>query len=227
MTRVRRRTARVARLPELTLGILLVLASWVLLPIAPLSAQVSNRTLGVRWRKATPHLYFSARDVANRTVREKLQSGLPQTLITQIYAFEEGSKKPIAAYVRSCRIVFDLWEESYRLHIEESGTPRTFAVRSLEDVLSRCVVVRGSPVGRSRDFARARKRDVYFAVLVEFNPISDATVKRIRRWLAKPAGTATGNDAFFGSFVSLFVNNRIGSAERILRFRSQQVQVPP
>ena len=36
-----------------------------------------------------------------------------------------------------------------------------------------------------------------------------------------------GGEAFFGSFVSLFVNRRIGSAERVLRFRSQTVRAAP
>lgn len=187
---------------------------------------VSNRTLGVHWSQTTPKLYFSARDIASRSVREKLQSGLPQTLNTQVYAFEVGKKKPIAVYVRSCRVVLDLWEESYRVHVEEAGTPRTLVVRNLEQALSRCVVVRGSAVGRPREYQALRGREVYFAVLVEFNPISDAAVKRIRRWLSRPAGTTAGNEAFFGSFVSLFVNNRIGTAERVLRFRSQHMRVP-
>ncbi len=206
--------------------ILAVLAVVVCTPTG--SAQsVSNRTLGIRWRSQVPHLYFSARDVATRSVKEKLQSGLPQTISTQIYAFEAGKKKPVAAYARTCRIVFDLWEEAYRIHLEESGKPRSIAVRSLAQALSRCVVVRGIPVGRVRDYVRTKGRDVYFAVLVEFNPVSDATVKRIRRWLSRPAGTSAGNDAFFGSFVSLFVNNRIGTAEHVLRFRSQRMTVPP
>jgi hypothetical protein len=33
--------------------------------------------------------------------------------------------------------------------------------------------------------------------------------------------------SFFGSFVSLFVNDRIGSAERVLRLRSQEVELAP
>jgi hypothetical protein len=32
--------------------------------------------------------------------------------------------------------------------------------------------------------------------------------------------------AFFGSFVSLFVNQSIGAAERSIRFRSQALRVP-
>lgn len=212
-----------ARIRSILLGLLLLSGF-----VGTATAQnVSNRTLGVRWKEQVPHLYFSARDVATRSVRDKLQSGLPQTLITQVFAFEAGRKKPIAAYVRSCRVVFDLWEEAYRVHVEEAGAPRAVVVRSLEEVLSRCIVVRNTSIGRGRNYNRVGGSNVYFAVLVEFNPISDATVKRIRRWLSRPAGAASGNDAFFGSFVSLFVNNRIGTAERVLRFRSQRMQVPP
>ena len=206
-----------------------VVLGWLLCSAVVSSAeaqQVSRRTLGVRWKNETPSLYFSARDLVRPNVREKIRSGLPQNLSVQVYAYRDDRKQPIAVFARSCRIVFDLWEESYRIHLEESGKPKAIFVRSFDEVLRRCLVVRGSPVGRDRDYRDHQSKRIYFAVLVEFNPISDATVKRIRRWLSRSGGDAAPGDAFFGSFVSLFVNNRIGNAERVLRFRSQPMSVP-
>jgi hypothetical protein len=86
--------------------------------------------------------------------------------------------------------------------------------------------MRGLPVGGERVWSAQRGARVYFAVLVEFNPLSPDTVRRIRRWLADSGGGPVHNDAFFGSFVSLFVNRRIGSAERAISFQSQPVRVP-
>ncbi|MEM9195753.1 MAG: hypothetical protein AAGF12_41690 [Myxococcota bacterium] len=124
--------------------------------------------------------------------------------------------------MRSCRVVYDPWEEVYRVDLETETSDGTRTTGTLEEVVERCLVVR-----RAQLTARYRRgRDVYFAALIEFNPLSPETVQRIRRWLARPGGGRSGEDAFFGSFVSLFVNRRIGAAERTLRFRSQSVEVP-
>jgi hypothetical protein len=57
--------------------------------------------------------------------------------------------------------------------------------------------------------------------------MSDLTVERIRRWIARSgeSGKLTG-DGFFGSFVSIFVDRRMGSAERSLRFQSPLMWAP-
>jgi len=49
----------------------------------------------------------------------------------------------------------------------------------------------------------------------------------VRRWLSQ--GTGGGLDrggAFFGSFVSVFVNPKIAEADRVLRLRSQPFYRP-
>lgn len=182
--------------------------------------------MGVRWERSIPRVSFSARDVASAKVRKKLSSGLPQTLVMRVYAYRK-SGRPIALAVRSCRVVYDLWEEHYRVELHTATTDRSELLRDLSDVVNRCLVARRLPVGRAADWRDRSGRDVHFAVLVEFNPLSPDTVERIRRWLARPArGGSFEGDAFFGSFVSLFVNRRIGDAERALRFRSQVVRVP-
>lgn len=190
------------------------------------AANVPPRRLGIHWEDAVPQLSFSARDLANREVRKKLQSGLPQTISLRAYAFREGGR-PVAASVRTCRVVYDLWEEVYRVQLQSAQQDRSELVRSMDEVLDRCLVARRLPVGRSADWKGRGDDRVYFAVLVEFNPLSQETVERIRRWLARPAGGGgLEGDAFFGSFVSLFVNRRIGEAERTIRFRSQAIAVP-
>jgi hypothetical protein len=187
---------------------------------------VPARRLGVRWTDGTVQLSFSARDVATAAVRKKLASGLPQTLTMHVYAHRQAGR-PVAASVRSCRIVYDLWDEVYRVQLQTTTQDRSVLVRSLSEVVDQCLVARHMPVGRRSDWEGRSGQDVRFAVVVEFNPLSPDTVERIRRWLARPArGGSFEGDAFFGSFVSLFVNRRIGEAERILRFRSQAIQVP-
>ncbi len=203
-------------------------AAWLLGAVTVAAAQsdeVRERRVGVHWQEGVPQVSFSARDLLGAAAEEKLQSGLAQTLTMQIYAFREGGSQPLAMSVRSCRVVFDLWEETYRVQVASVGSERTVRERDLEGVITRCLVARQERVGEASDFRAARGDDIYFAALVELNPLDEETVRRIRRWLARPGGRMAG-EAFFGSFVSLFVNRRIGDAERAVRFRSQRVEVP-
>jgi hypothetical protein len=186
---------------------------------------VPERRMGVQWRDGVPRVHFSAVDLVDRALRRKLESGLPQTLVMRIYAYRE-SGRPLAVAPRHCRVTYDLWEEVYRVELRDARRDRNESYGTLEAVLRRCLVADRVPVGRARDYAGAAGERIYFAVLLELNPLSPDTVHRLRRWLARPAGGGrVGGDAFFGSFVSLFVNRRIGSAERSLRFRSQAVRV--
>jgi hypothetical protein len=201
---------------------------WVACIAPPARAEepVPLRRLGVSWEGRVPQVSFSARDVVSAAVRKKLASGLPQTLALHIYAYGK-SGRPVAVTVRSCRVVYDLWDETYRLEVQTATEDRSELVRDLSVVVQRCLVADRVAVGRPTDWQKRSGQEVHFAVLVEFNPLSADTVQRIRRWLARPArGGSFEGDAFFGSFVSLFVNRRIGDAERTLRFRSQLTRVP-
>ncbi len=184
--------------------------------------EVPSRRVGVRWDDGVPHVSFSARDLANNDVRHKLESGLPQNISVRVYAYSDRSSTPVAVAALGCRVAYDLWEEQYR--VQYVGEDRSENVASLDSVLRRCLTVRGQPIGDSSLYRSGQR--LYFAALVEFNPLSPDTVQRIRRWLARPEAGGVEQDAFFGSFVSLFVNRRIGEAERTVRFRSQTVTAP-
>lgn len=188
---------------------------------------VPQRRLGVHWRDGVPELHFSAVDLADAGVRRKLDSGLPETLIMRIYAYRE-SGEPIAVAARSCRVRFDVWEERYDVEVRDSRQDRDESFPSSDEVLSRCLVADRIPVGSASDYRAFRGESIHFGVIIELNPLSPDTVQRLRRWLSRPAGGGRiGGEAFFGSFVSLFVNRRIGSAERSRRFRSQAIRVRP
>lgn len=206
---------------------LVVLLFAAAIPDAALAQRgVAARRMGVRWNSTVPELSFSARDLIDADARRKLESGLPQTIVMRSFAYRDGGRRPIAVAARSCRVVYDLWEEIYRVQIQTETEDRSVTVSSIADVLARCLVSRRVPVGSAEEWRGLAGRRVYFAVLVELNPLSPDTVQRIRRWLARPAGGRVEGEAFFGSFVSMFVNRRIGEAERTVRFRSQPVGVP-
>lgn len=208
-------------------AVVLLLGLVLLPPLHAEAQQVPGRTLGVRWHDGVPYLYFSARDLANTVVRRKLESGLPQTLVMRVYAYRASDPStPIAAAPQSCRVTKDFLEDRYRVQLQTPGGDTTESISTLDGVIRRCLEVRGILVGARSGWARLHGQRIYFAVLIEFNPLSPNTVRRIRRWLANSGGGPVQNDAFFGSFVSLFVNRRIGAAEHALSFQSQPVRVP-
>jgi hypothetical protein len=71
---------------------------------------------------------------------------------------------------------------------------------------------------------RVKPQDQYFvAGIGEVNPMSEDLLEEVRRWLRNPQGDrrSTGSESFFGSFVSIFVNNKIRRAEKTFRLRTQ------
>jgi hypothetical protein len=189
-------------------------------------ANVPIRPFTVAWR-GIPSVTVSVQDFVDPTVLKKLQSGLPQTLITRVYVYGERDREPLAMSVLSCRVVYDLWDAVYRIERQTEKSDRTVSVKTLDRVVQQCLDVQSLALGELSTYARQRGRYVYFGAVVELNPLSQETVQRIRRWLARPSGSELEGNAFFGSFVSIFVGRRLGSAEKTLSFRSELFVVPP
>ncbi|MCA9608880.1 MAG: hypothetical protein KC619_24920 [Myxococcales bacterium] len=187
---------------------------------------VPERRFGVEWQGGAPSVHFSASDLADAALRDRLDSGVWERLVMRVYAYRANGE-PLAVSVRTCRIHWDVWPQVYVVQYRSTDADHDETHASLEAVLERCLVARRVRVGQPADYASAHGERIYFAALIELNPLTSAQVHRLRRWLSRPAtGGRVGGEAFFGSFVSLFVNRRIGSAERTLRFRSQRVRVP-
>ncbi|MDB4976862.1 MAG: hypothetical protein JWN48_5203 [Myxococcaceae bacterium] len=195
--------------------------------VALAEAAVQSRRMGLAFAPSGLDVTYSAADLMNRPAQQKLDSGLPQRIVAQHFVYESGRNEPLAAGGHSCKVVFDLWQAVYRVEYEQLGfAPTALAYRSRTEVLERCLVMRSFPVATAEELAS--KRRVYVGSLIEFNPLSTSTVARIRRWLSRPRGEYNvETKSFFGSFVSLFVNDRIGTAERVLRVRSQDLELPP
>lgn len=187
---------------------------------------VESRTMGIVWRAGVVHIYYSARDLIHAEAARKLDSGLPQRIAVQHFVYSTRRNEPIVAAGHSCKVVYDLWQAVYRVEFEELGqSPTTVALRSRREVLDHCLVMRNRKLGEAADYPPAGR--FYVASLIQLNPLSTSTIARIRRWLSRPRGEYNvEGKSFFGSFVSLFVNDRIGSAERVLRLRSQEFERP-
>ena len=160
------------------------------------------------------------RDVVNPTIRAKLLSGLPTVVAARSYLFPSGSQQPLALSVKTCRIVFDLWDEVFRIDLRQGGRRRQTVAVNVEGVLRRCAEARRLPLAPMRQLSPDRR--YFVGVLVEVNPVSKPMLERIKRWVALPKGaSAVGpGDSLFGSFVGLFVTH-VPAADRTLSFRTQ------
>jgi hypothetical protein len=165
------------------------------------------------------------RDVVDAEISRKLLSGLPTVITMRGYLFRETGGDPIALTAKSCHIVYDLWDEIFRIQISQPGGQTSAVAVNVEGVLRNCAEARKLPL-TERALMKDNVRH-FVAVLVEVNPVSAEMLDRIKRWVTRPNGsTAIGpGDSLFGSFVGLFVA-RIGDADRKLAFRTQAF-VPP
>lgn len=186
---------------------------------------IATRVMNVFWG-LVPSVSFSVRDFLDTAVSQKLQSGLPQTVVTRLYAYTEKGRDPLAVGVLSCRVAYDLWENTYRIERQTETQDKTYTVKNLDAVGRLCLEADKWPLGETKSYARVNGQRVYFAAVVELNPLSQDTVARIRRWLARPSGTQLEGNAFFGSFVSIFVSRKLGAAEKTLSVRSDLFTAP-
>ena len=170
-------------------------------------------------------LTVAFRDVVDAEVTKKLTSGLPTVIALRAYVFPDGGTEPVALGAKSCRIVYDLWDEVFRIQLTQPGGTKSTVAVNLEGVLRQCAEARRlSLVERS---VLADDRRYFVAALVEVNPISAEMLERIKRWVTRPnASTAIGpGDSLFGSFVGLFVT-KVPDADRKVSFRTQAFAPP-
>jgi hypothetical protein len=202
------------------------LVVFVLLVAAVASAQVAQRTLAVHFANGTADVSYSAADFADAAVRRRLQTGTPQTLIMRTYAYAAGSTTPIAVTARSCVVRYDDWHGNYRVEVQMMSSSTAIVLGTLDEVVERCLVATQEPVGTAAIWSAQQGQPITFGVVVELNPLTPDGVQRMRQWVTRSGGGASHDDAFFGSFVSLFLNRGIADAERSLAFRSQEITCP-
>jgi hypothetical protein len=172
------------------------------------------------WDKDLLRASFSFRDVADAFIAEKLKNGISSVIVMRAYVFEDGRTEPVALAARTCSVAYDLWDEVYRVKITDPAGERNVAVINAEGVTRRCTEAQDFPIVARSLLKKAKP--YFLGVIVEVNPISEATLQQIRQWVSRPMGSTgigTG-DALFGSTVGLFVRD-IGTADRTLIFRTQ------
>lgn len=197
----------------------------------PKQEELPKRSANYSWSqptkenpRAVPVLQasFSFRDMVDDTVQKKLNGGVPVVVAIRAYVLKEGEANPVALAVRTCRVVYDLWEEVYRLRISGPGGDRNLAASGTQGVIRNCFEAADLPIVERSLLAVGKP--YFLGVIVEIDPVSSEQIEQMRRWVSRPAGsTGIGpGDALFGSFVGLFVR-QMGTAFKTLRFRTQTI----
>ena len=188
--------------------------------------QVEQHTM--RFIEKGDHLTISSAALAklfDSKAYRALSSGFTSTVVIRIWIYPKDSTKPVAFVLVRRSVVYDVWDEAFDLQLDEPTGRKRVREKRQADALKRLTTIELLPVAL---LAKITVKQIYaLAMHVELNPVSKETLAEVRRWLSQ--GTGGGLDrggAFFGSFVSVFVNPKIPAADRVLKIRSQPFYRP-
>jgi hypothetical protein len=207
--------------------------TWVLLHgvAAHAADPLPVRVTGVETDGGKLTVSVGLQDLISGAERQRLSSGFATRILVRVYLHEEGSDEPVSVAFQRAEIVYDLWDERFRIRVtRDSGADIQADARAPDDAVWRACALWHFPVA---DLRRLRPGARYFlAFRADLNPISEELQADVRRWLVQPPRgqrRVGAGDSVFGSFVSIFINPRIEDSERQLRFLSQPftLSVPP
>jgi hypothetical protein len=153
------------------------------------------------------------RPLIDADLRRRLTSGLTTTLVLTLQLRDEDNAL-IGGTLRVARARYDLWHEQVAVVLDGPNGSRTETYASVNLFLRAFAQVRSTVIAplvpRDARLYRLHAR-------LEVNPLSDAQLARMRRWLAQsPDGTGLDplRGTLLGSFVRFFDNLKPGVAER-------------
>lgn len=156
---------------------------------------------------------------------EALHEGFTSTVLVRLWVYPKDSTDPVSFVALERQIVYDIWDEVYTLKFNGPGGSKVFKEKRKAEAFRKLTSLEDTAIARLADLPPGKV--FLLAMEVELNPVSKETLAQVRRWLSQ--GTGGGLDrggAFFGSFVSVFVNPKIAEADRVLRMRSQPFYRP-
>jgi hypothetical protein len=167
-------------------------------------------------------------DLFTPSDRQRLTSGFATRVLIRAYLHQEGITQPLAVSFQRSEIVYDIWDEKFRVRITRGlGDDVNITAATADEVIARTATLWQFPFA---DIGQLRPGTRYFlAFRADLNPISEELLADVRRWLVQPPGgqrRVGAGDTFFGTFVSIFVNPRIEDSERQVRFLSQTFTEP-
>jgi hypothetical protein len=150
-----------------------------------------------------------------------LASGFASTVVIRIWVYPKDVTTPVAFVLYERKVLYNLWDEVFELKVDG----RVLKEKRQADALKHLTSIEDLPIAR---LAALQRGAIYLvAIQAELNPVSRETLAEVRRWLSGGAGGGLDRGgAFFGSFVSVFVNPKIPEADRVIRVRSQPFYRP-
>jgi len=176
-------------------------------------------------RGANLHVTASIAKLFDRAAYEALDSGFSSTVLIRIWIYPKDGSDPVAFMGVTRQVLYNLWDEVYELKFDEPGGKKILKEKRKAEALKRLSSLDDLAVASLS--ALPYDRIFLLAMEIELNPVDPKLLAEVRRWLSQ--GTGGGLDrggAFFGSFVSVFVNPKIAEADRVLRIRSQPFYRP-
>lgn len=176
-------------------------------------------------RGALLHVTTKIGKLFDRAAYEALDSGFASTIVIRMWVYPRDSTDPVAFNLINRQVLYNLWDEVYELRFVDPTGTKVFKERRKAEALTRLTNLDDLAVARLADLPYGQV--FLLAMEVQLNPVSKETLAQVRRWLSQ--GNGGGLDrggAFFGSFVSVFVNPKIPDADRALRVRSQPFYRP-
>lgn len=157
---------------------------------------------------------------------EALDSGFSSTVVIRIWIYpRDADTQPVAGSQLARQVIYNLWDEVYELKLQGGDGRKVTKEKRKAEAFKRLTELVDLPVAR---LSQIPYDQVFLLGMeIELNPVDPKTLTEVRRWLSQ--GTGGGLDrggAFFGSFVSVFVNPKIAEADRVLRLRSQPFYRP-
>ncbi len=161
----------------------------------------------------------------DRAAYEALDSGFTSTALIRIWIYPRDSTDPVSFMLVTRQVLYNLWDEIYELKFDDPGSKKVIKEKRKAEALRRVTGIDDLPVA---PLSALPYDQVYLlAMEIQLNPVDPKLMTEVRRWLSQ--GTGGGLDrggAFFGSFVSVFVNPKFAAADRVLRIRSQPFYRP-
>jgi len=169
-------------------------------------------------------LSFDYTEIFDQKAQQNLSSGLPSVVLLRLGLNKVSKNKPVKIFIRTCKIVYDIWEENYVVNIYETTGNKTEKCGDRKNAISICA----SPKNMKFSIDGVESGTYYFSATVDLNPLSDEVLESMRKWLKRPlsdSGSLNPSDSFFGSFMTLFVNEKIQPSEKTFFFESQKFKL--
>ena len=172
------------------------------------------------------HVTASIAKLFDRAAYEALDSGFTSTVLIQIAIFPKDSNQAVVITPVTRQVLYNLWDEVYELRFDEPGG-RSKIVKEKRKAEALRRITSLDDLAVSALAALPYDEIFVLGMSIELNPVDPKLMTEVRRWLSQ--GTGGGLDrggAFFGTFVSVFVNPKIAAADRVIKIRSQPFYRP-